>query len=65
MVEQMEPWDWIIYGVAGYVAVAVLVRLMLNRRNALIGELREKFSRQRKNRQKSATPGAPAKTTSD
>ena len=37
MLQQMEPWDWVIYAVAGFVAVATLVRLMVNRRDSLVG----------------------------
>ena len=39
----MDRWDWLIYGVAGYVAVMTLVRLMAHRRNELIEQVRQQI----------------------
>ena len=38
--EGMDHWDWILLGAAAYVAVTVLVRLMLQRRDRIITRLR-------------------------
>ena len=38
--EGMDHWDWILLGAAAYVAVTVLVRLMLQRRDRIIAHLR-------------------------
>jgi hypothetical protein len=43
----MDRWDVMLMGVAGYVAIASLVRLMANRRNELVGKIREEIARQR------------------
>jgi hypothetical protein len=43
----MERWDVLILIVAGYVAVASLVRLMANRRNELVAKIRTEIAKQR------------------
>lgn len=48
MLRFMEPWDWAIYIVVGYVAVTALVRLMLHRRSLFVEELRTQLNRQKK-----------------
>jgi hypothetical protein len=39
----MNRWDVVLLLVAGYVATAALVRLMIRRRNELLDELRRRF----------------------
>lgn len=43
----MDRWDIMLMAVAGYVAIASLVRLMANRRNELVAKIREEVARQR------------------
>lgn len=42
----MDRWDLLIVGVAGYVAVLTLVRLMAARRNQLVEEVRHQIEQQ-------------------
>jgi hypothetical protein len=42
----MDRWDWLIVVVAGYVSVVSLVRLMANRRNELVGKIRDEIAKQ-------------------
>jgi hypothetical protein len=41
----MDGWDVVLLVVAGYVAVTALVRLMLRRRDQMLGELRQQVGR--------------------
>ena len=50
----MDRWDWILLGAAAYIAVTVLVRLMLERRDRIIAHLREQLQ-QDQNRRRQAT----------
>jgi hypothetical protein len=43
----MDRWDAFFMIVAGYVAVAALVRLMANHRNELVTKIREEIDRRR------------------
>lgn len=43
----MDRWDIMLMALAGYVAIASLVRLMANRRNELVAKIREEVARQR------------------
>lgn len=42
----MDNWDVAILAVAGYVAVMALVRLMLRRRDHIVGEFRREMQRE-------------------
>jgi hypothetical protein len=42
----MDRWDWILLAAAGFVAVVVLVRLMLNHRNRLLMQLRAEIEQE-------------------
>lgn len=44
----MDRWDVMIVLVAGYVAVTSLVRLMAQRRNLLVGQVREQLKNKRR-----------------
>jgi hypothetical protein len=46
--EIMDGWDLALWAIAGYVASIALVRLMINRRNELIGDLVEEAERKRR-----------------
>jgi hypothetical protein len=52
MLRYLEPWEWAIYVIAGYVAVTALVRLMLHRRGMFVEELRAQMSRKKKAKKK-------------
>jgi hypothetical protein len=41
----MDRWNWVLLIVGGYVAVVALVRLMLGRRNHLLGQFREEVTK--------------------
>lgn len=43
----MDRWDVLIIFVAAYVSVVSLVRLMAQRRNELIGKIRDEIAKQR------------------
>ena len=42
----MDRWDWVLLAAAGFVAVVVLVRLMLNHRNRLLMQLRAEIEQE-------------------
>jgi hypothetical protein len=55
----MANWttiDWMILGVAGFVAVTSLVRLMVQRRDALVRDLDEHAKRAKTTTSKEKTP---------
>ena len=43
----MDRWDWALLVVGAYVAVVALVRLMLGRRNHLLGQFREEVAKEK------------------
>lgn len=45
--ETMDRWDVAILALAGYVAVMALVRLMLRRRDHIVGEFRREMEQER------------------
>lgn len=53
----MDGWDVALLAIAAYVAIVALVRLMIRRRDALVGELVEE-AEQTKRRQ-AAAPSPP------
>lgn len=58
----MEGMDWgdiVLLAAAAYLAVVALVRLMIQRRDVVIGQLREQIQRARLRRKKSATREQP------
>jgi heme exporter protein D len=44
----MDGWNWALLAVAAFVAVVVLVRLMLARRDKLVEELHQKMAAEKK-----------------
>ncbi len=48
----MDRWDIIIILVAGYVAVMTLVRLMSNRHNQMLVQIREQLTKQLRKKKK-------------
>lgn len=44
----MDGWNWALLAVASFVAVVVLVRLMLARRDKLVEELHQKVAAEKK-----------------
>jgi len=44
----MDPWHWALLAVASLVAVITLVRLMLRRRDELIGQLGDEIAREKR-----------------
>jgi len=56
----MEVWDVALLVAAGYVALSALVRLMLRRRDELVGRFREDVRRER-NRRRTQSPPAGEK----
>ncbi len=36
---EMDIWEWVVLGVAGYLALTALVKLMRRRRDAIVDEL--------------------------
>jgi len=43
----MGGWDVALLAAAGYIAVTALVRLMIRRRDQLVGEFREQLTREK------------------
>jgi hypothetical protein len=54
--EIMDGWDVVLWAIAGYVATVALVRLMINRRNELVGDLVEEAEKKRQEAKKPSTP---------
>jgi len=46
--ENMDSWDFVLIGAAAFVAVTALVRLMLRRREQLLGQFRPQLQRNKK-----------------
>jgi len=44
---QLDIWDGVLFGIAGYVAVISLVRLMVAHRNQLMGHLLQQLQLER------------------
>lgn len=42
----MDAWDIVIIGIAGYVAIVSLVRMMASRRNELVSQVRRQVEEQ-------------------
>lgn len=59
--ENMDGWDIALLVIAAYVAVTVLVRLMIRRRDELMARLRQEMAINKKTTQKTAdeAPRAP------
>jgi hypothetical protein len=49
----MDSWDWALLALVGYVAVVSLTRLMIGRRDEMIGRFRKEMAEE-KERQKKA-----------
>jgi heme exporter protein D len=47
----MDGWDLALLVMAGYVAVVALVRLMIRRRDQVLGEFRRKLRQERQRKQ--------------
>jgi hypothetical protein len=60
--EIMDGWDMALWAVAGYVASVALVRLMINRRNELVGDLVEEAEQKRQQARKPPPPTASPRT---
>jgi hypothetical protein len=50
----MDRWDVLIVAVAAYVAVMTLVRLMIHRRDELVGQVRQQMDDLQKQKKKAA-----------
>jgi hypothetical protein len=48
---EMTAWEWMLLGVAGYVALTTLVTLMRRRRDALVDELSWQADLERRRKQ--------------
>ena len=55
----MDGWDIALLAVAGYLAVTALMRLMVWRRNQLVGELLEQAQREQKKTPNKSEPAQP------
>ena len=56
----MDGWDLALLAIAGYVAIVALVRLMIRRRDQLVGELVEEAERKKRRQAgQSASPPSP------
>jgi hypothetical protein len=56
--EGMDHWDWILLGAVAYVAVTVLVRLMLQRRDRIITHLRGQLQQDGERRREATSEDA-------
>jgi hypothetical protein len=54
LMANMNGWDVALLVVAGYVAVTALVRLMLRRRNEMVGEFRQRMKTEKKRKEAEA-----------
>ncbi|MBN2024648.1 MAG: hypothetical protein JW809_17860 [Pirellulales bacterium] len=54
----MTGWDVALLAVAGYLALMALTRLMLRRRDAMLGEFREELHRERQRKRDEAKRAA-------
>ncbi len=52
MRQNMDVWQWLLWGVAAFVAVSSLVRLMQARRNSVANEFRQQAAAERAKRQR-------------
>jgi hypothetical protein len=52
----MDAWNWALLVVGGYVAVVALVRLMLGRRNHLLGQFRQEVAKEKGRRTEGQKP---------
>jgi len=59
--EGMDRWDWILLGAATYIAVTVLVRLMLERRDRIIVHLRAQLQQDQDRRRQATSEHADAR----
>jgi hypothetical protein len=57
----MDGWDLALLAIAGYVAIVALVRLMIRRRDQLVGELVEEAEKKRRQAGQSASPPSPSR----
>lgn len=48
----MGNWDWVLLGVASFIAIATLTRLMLAHRNKLLARLRTEMEQERAKKQR-------------
>lgn len=55
----MDGWDIVLLAVAGYLAVTILMRLMVWRRNQLVTELLEQAQREQKKTPTKPEPAQP------
>ena len=51
---QWGTWDIVLWGAAAYLALALLVRMMLRRRNELLDEVRQQLTAERQRRAREA-----------
>jgi hypothetical protein len=49
--DALNTWDLALFAAAGYIAVSSLVRLMINKRNALATELRSEMEQEKRRRE--------------
>ena len=52
----MDAWSVALLAMVGYVAVVILVRMMIVRRERLLAEFREKFAAEKQKKKREATP---------
>ena len=55
----MDGWDLALLAIAGYVAIVALVRLMIRRRDRLVGELVAEAEKKRRQAGQPASPPSP------
>ena len=62
----MERWEWVLWGVAAYVAVSSLVRLMRHRRGVAMHHLQQQIAQeqQRQQQQRKLSPRQATKSAS-
>jgi len=48
----MEPWEWALLGLAGFIAIVTLTRLMIAHRNQLLVRLRAEMEQERAKKQR-------------
>lgn len=58
---KLDPTDWFLLAVAGFVALTSLVRLMRNHHETLLGQLRSQLAMRQRKGQKKPTAEPPRK----
>ena len=55
----MDRWDWVLFALAVYVAVVVLVRLMTGHRDKLVAHLRQQVQQEQRRKTRADNDAAP------